>query len=104
MKGINIENSEKILPSLEDDELKNSSSLIKRKKNKDNEVIIVDNKMMILKGNHPWKCTFEGCDKKFKFRCRLKRHEITHSEEVILHYFKVINKINKILFKKKKIL
>jgi hypothetical protein len=89
MKGIDIENSQKNLPLLEDDEIKNSSLLLKRKKKelkKDdqiNKVIIVDNKMMILKSHYPWKCTFEGCDKKFKFRCRLQKHEITHSEEVI---------------------
>src|SRR5436305_11175049 len=39
--------------------------------------------IMILKGNHPWKCTFERCDKAFKFRCRLQKHEKTHSDEVI---------------------
>ncbi|CAI2163126.1 15362_t:CDS:2 [Funneliformis geosporum] len=43
-----------------------------------NESFIVEGTM---DGDRSWECTFEGCDKSFKFRCRLEKHKITHSEE-----------------------
>lgn len=69
----------------ENNELKNlnEDADITSPLNDDQEVFNVDDKIMMLKDNHPWKCTFEKCDRAFKFRCRLKRHEKTHSDEVI---------------------
>src|SRR6266498_4150292 len=63
--------------------LKRGNNKSQKDGRKNNEIVIVNGKVMTLNGDRPWKCTFERCDKSFIFRCRLEKHEKTHSEEVI---------------------
>ncbi|CAG8596173.1 12015_t:CDS:2, partial [Acaulospora morrowiae] len=46
---------------------------------KEIDKVILDGKI-VVKVDRPWKCNHEGCDKAFKVKSNLKRHQISHTE------------------------